>query len=242
MIDYRRSPASRGTTVQQDWRSWLPTEKAQVFREYEHHLESLYQMFSVSLNDALGLKQAGLVRLSQESIETTSELCERLTRPLAGMLRALFQHARHFGVVPNAAPLDPANYQGHKGQRSARLSGLLNRVLLSQRLQFLYKVSTLADMVEDLERDFHTAADALAEGQSYDLERKWNEVDTGHYDLNTCLRETFVLFKSFLIALPVEQLESFQETICDQSQFQQQHPPASHRPSRNRRMAAFAGE
>jgi len=34
------------------------------------------------------------------------------------------------------------------------MSSLLNRVLLSQRLQFLHKVSTLEEMVEDLGKDF----------------------------------------------------------------------------------------
>jgi len=44
------------------------------------------------------------------------------------------------------------------------MSGLLNHVLLSQRLQFLHKVSTLEEMVEDLGRDYRSAADDLAEG------------------------------------------------------------------------------
>lgn len=242
MIDHRRSPLPRGTSVQQDWRAWLSAEKAQLFHEYKHHLESLYNMFSVSLNDAIEFKQKGHVAMSQESIDTTSELCDRLSCPLAGILRALYEHARHYGTVPNAAPLNPANYRGHRGQRSARLSGLLNRVLLSSRLQFLHKVSTLAEMVEELGRDFGTAAEALAEGSSHDLQRMWNEVDADHYDLNTCLRETFVVLKSFLIALPVEQLGIFESAICDQSRVQRRHQPARRRAVRNSVRQAFARE
>jgi len=60
----------------------------------------------------------------------------------------------------------PANFQGQRGQRSARMSSLLNHVLLSQRLQFLHKVSTLEEMVEDLGKEFRLAADDLAEGTS----------------------------------------------------------------------------
>lgn len=242
MIDYRRSPSRRGTSVQQDWRAWLSAEKAQLFREYEHHLESLYNMFSVSLNEAIECKQIGQVAMSRESIDTTSELCERLILPLAGILRALHEHARHYGTVPNAAPLDPANYRGNRGQRSARLSGLLNRVLLSNRLQFLHKVSTLAEMVEDLGKDFRTTADALAEGSTHEPERMWNEVDADHYDLNTCLRETFVVFKSFLIALPAEQLGTFESAICDQSRPQKSDRPSRRRTVRNSVRTEFARE
>jgi len=242
VIDHRRSPLPRGTSVQQDWRAWLSAEKAQLFHEYKHHLESLYNMFSVSLNDAIECKQKGHVAMSQESIDTTSELCDLLIRPLAGILRALYEHARHYGTVPNAAPLNPANYRGQRGQRSARLSGLLNRVLLSNRLQFLHKVSTLAEMVEELGKDFGVAADALAEGSSHDLQRMWNEVDAHHYDLNTCLRETFVVLKSFLIALPVEQLGTFESAICDQSRVQRHAQPTRRRAVRNSVRAAFARE
>lgn len=237
MKDHSRPLVSRGRSVQQDWRACLPEEKAHVFQEHERHLESLYNMFSVSLNEAIELKLAGFRAKALCAVSMSSQLCERLSRPLAGTLRALHDHAKHYGTVPNAAPLDPENYQGTRGQRSARMSGLLDRVLFSHRLQFLYKVSTLQEMVEDLDRDFRNAADDLTGGQSVDPERGWQEVDLGHYDLNTCLRETIVLFKSFLVVLPAEQLGDFEKTVYVQSHFPNEGLVVSHR-----RMSAFAGQ
>ncbi len=216
----------------------LPEEKAHVFHDHEHELESLYNMFSVSLNEAIDLKIAGLRAKALSAISMSSELCERLTRPLSGTLRALHDHAKHYGTVPNAAPLDPENYHGPKGQRSARMSGLLDRVLFSHRLQFLYKVSTLEEMVEDLDRDFRNVAGDLAEGLCVDPERGWHDVDAGHYDLNTCLRETIVLFKSFLVVLPAGQLCDFEKAVHDQSFF----PSDDLATPRHRRMDAFAGQ
>ena len=233
-------PLSRGKCVRQDWHTCLPEEKAQVFCNLEHYLESLYNMFSVSLNEAIELKLAGLVEQALSAIAMSSELCERLARPLAGTLRALHDHAKHYGTVPNAAPLDPENYQGPRGQRSARISGLLDRVLFSHRLQFLHKVSTLEEMVEDLDHDFRTTAGDLAEGLCPDPERGWLEVDAGHYDLNTCLRETIVLFKSFLVVLPVAQLGDFEKTVQDQSQFP--NAEIAMPMPRHGRIRAFAGE
>jgi hypothetical protein len=237
-----RSPLPRGTSVQQDWRAWLPEEKAVVFHKQELRLEALYNMFSVSLDEAIGLKHRGFLAKSLQALGMTSELCGLLTCPLAGMLRALREHAKHYGTIPNVAPLDPANYQRHKGQRSARMSVLLNRVLLSHRLQFLHKVNTLEEMVEDLCKDFRTAIGDLTEGVSVRPERLWEEVEAEHYDLNTCLREAIVLFKSFLVVLPVDQLGAFQETVSEQSQVPASSLPASHRVFRHRRMSAIAGE
>ena len=49
----------------------------------------------------------------------------------------------------------------------------------------------------------------------------WAEVDADHCDLNTCLREATVVFKSFLIALPESQLVALQNAIREQSQLQE---------------------
>ncbi len=220
MKDYVRTP-TRGKSVKDDWRAWLPQEKAQVFHKQVHELESSYAMLSVSLDEAIELRQMGEPGKSLQAVGITSGLCKLLTQTLAGLLRALSEHAKHYGTIPNAAPLDPANFQGPRGQRSARMSGMLNRVLLSHRLQFLLKVSTLEEMVDDLGKDFRDAADDLAEGISLNPKRIWAEVDADHYDLNTCLRESIVLFKSFLIALPDGQLGAFQDTVRQQSRLQE---------------------
>jgi len=204
--DCVRPPSARGKSVKDDWRAWLPEAKALVFNKQVHELESNYVMLSVSLDEAIELRQLGQPGKSLQAVGITSGLCGLLTHTLAGLLRALSEHAKHYGTIPNAAPLDAANFQGQKGQRSARMSNLLNHVLLSQRLQFLHKVSTLMEMVEDLGKDFRQAADELAEGLSINPKEMWDEVDTDHYDLNTCLREAIVVFKSFLIALPESQL------------------------------------
>jgi hypothetical protein len=240
--DSSRPPTARGSSVRQDWCCWLPEEKALVFRMHEQHLESLYNMFSVALNEAIELRQRGYLCKSLMAIGMTADLGKLFTVPLAGMLHALYDHAKHYGLVPNAAPLDAANYRGLRGQRSARMSSLLSRVLLTQRLQFLQKVTTLEEMVEDLDGDFRAAALELADGLSIAPRHAWEAVDAVHYDLNTCLRETLVLFKSFLVVLPANQLPSFQKTVCKQWEAPGHACPVPQRAAQHRRMAAFARE
>jgi hypothetical protein len=240
--DSARSLSARGKSVKDDWRAWLPEAKAQLFDKLAHELESSYVMLSVSLDEAIELRQMGQLSKSLQAVGITSDLCKLLTEMLAGLLRALSEHAKHYGTIPNAAPLDPENFRCHRGQRSARMSNLLNRVLLSQRLQFLHKVSTLEEMVEDLGKDFRHAADDLAEGTSLNPKKMWDEVDEDHYDLNTCLRESIVVFKSFLIALPESQLGAFQDAVLQQSQLQEAEGSSRRSVIRHRRMTAIAGE
>ena len=208
------SPLSgRRGTVQDDWRARLPEEKSIVFTAYVRRLESTYDMLSVSLNEALALRHEGRLILCCQAVNVTPSLCARLSGALGSLIRVLSEHAKHYGTVPNAAPLNPQNFQTPKGQRSARMSGLLSKVLLSQRTQFLHKLSTLLEMVENLGKEYCTSAEELGAGMSTDPELLWKTIDAAHYDLNTCLRETIVLLKSFLRALPDDQLASFQKSV-----------------------------
>jgi hypothetical protein len=93
------------------------------------------------------------------------------------------------------------------------MSGLLSKVLLSQRTQFLHKLGTVLEMVENLGKEYCESAEELGTGLASDSILLWKTIDAAHYDLNTCLRETIVLLKSFLLALPDDQLLNFQKSV-----------------------------
>ena len=122
------------------------------------------------------------------------------------------------------------------------MSSLLNHVLLSQRLQFLHKISTLEEMVLDLGKDYRHAANDLADGVASHPKKMWDEVDSDHYDLNTCMREAIVVLKSFLIVLPESQLGAFQNTVRQQSPPLEAGVPSDQPAIRHRRMTTIAGE
>src|SRR5262249_19187755 len=201
---------------QDDWVAWLPQEKEEVFSAYRQELETTYNMFGVALNEALELRHAKLLSKSYRAATMTPALCGRLAACLGALLRALGEHAKHYGTVPNTASLDPSNFHGPKGQRIARMSDLLSRVLLTKRHQFLHKINTLAEMSSEIDKDFQWAVENLATGASVQPDTDWQVLDDAHYDINTCLREAIVLLKSFLLVLPEDQLGSFQKTVRGQ--------------------------
>ena len=238
-----RAPSARGMSVKDDWRAWLPEEKDRVFCAYVRQLEISYNILSISLDEALELRQQGLLSKASQAVWVTPELCTRFAAPLAAVLWSLSEHAKHYGTVPNAAPLDPANFQGRRCQRSAWLNGLLCRVILSERMQFLYKIGTLGEMVEDLSDDFCAATSEIAGSCAFVPDAVWEAADAAHYDLNTCLREAIVLLKCFLRALPEDELEAFQQTVT--LQMNASHPKRVNvlqRQLRHRRIAQPAGE
>jgi len=207
---------SRFTSVQEDWSAWLPPVKAELFESCAHQFELFYRMFSVSLNEALELRRTGKSAHSCRAVFVMPALCARLAVPLERMLRILREHAKHFGVVPNTAPLDASNFRGAREQHTARMNDLLRHVLLTQRSQFLHKIDTLEEMVLSIRNEFQEVATDLGSGASEVPSADWRTIDDAHFDLNTCLREAIVVLKSFLLVLPSNQLAVFQKTITDQ--------------------------
>ncbi len=204
---------SRFSSVQEDWSAWLPAAKGEVFESCVHQLELFYKMFSVSLNEALELRRTGKSGHSCRAIFVMPGLCARLAVPLERMLHTLGEHAKHFGIVPNTAPLDASNFRGAREQHTARMSDLLSHVLLTQRSQFLHKIETLEEMVLSIRKEFDEVASDLGSGVSEEPSADWRTIDDAHFDLNTCLREAIVVLKSFLVVLPNDQLSVFQKSI-----------------------------
>ncbi len=242
MRDCVHAPQARDASVKADWRAILPVEKNDVFGAYVQQFETSYTMFSISLNEAIELRQAGLLAKCSQVVWMASSLCARLARPLSATLRAIGEHAKHYGTVPSSAPLDSTNFKGTREQRSACMSGLLGRVLLTQRSQFLHKISTLHEMVENLDRKFRDSADELASGTSIDPQVDWKALDEAHYDLNTCLRESIVLLKSFIVAVPDDQLAGFQTSVSGQMRLFKEPAESRQFAARHRRMTPIAGQ
>jgi hypothetical protein len=208
----------RSESVSVDWRATLSPAKNHAYVSILRRMETSYCMFSVNLDEAIGMRRAGRMKKAYQLLSVTPALCEKMTSPLLGLLRAMTLHARHFETAPNLSCLDPGNFQNTKSQRTARFSSVLSHVLLTRRSQFLHKISALSELVEDLGISVATAAEELEEGPIYNSERYWDLLDASHYDLNTCLREAVVLLKSFFLALPEKQQSEFQVTYQREAQ------------------------
>jgi hypothetical protein len=228
--------------VKEAWHAWLPREKDQAYSEFVRQLDSGYYMFSVALNEALEHRRQGHLSKSYLAVCVTPDLATRLAGNLCAVLRALAEHAKHYGTVPATKPLDAENFLGAKEQRVAHMSDLLSKVLLTRRSQFLHKINALEEMVSDLGRDFRIAVENLTIGGSARPGTEWQIIDAAHYDLNTCLRETIVLLKSFFVILENDQVIAFQRVV--RAQIQASEPPRSFgdRFMRSRRMASVSGE
>lgn len=235
------SPVRCGS-VSQDWRKPLSNEKSEAYVMCVQRLEVAYRMFSVTLDEAFGMRKKCRFAQAQQMLSVSPALCNRLSLPLRSVLKSMRVHARHFGITPNLAALDPENFQNGRSQWAAHFHELFSRVLLTRRSRFMNKISTLEDLVDELDTSFGSTADGLLEGHSVRGERDWQILDRVHYDLNTCLRETAVLYKSFLHALPDTQLATFEATLKENCDAASESAVARTHHLAHRRMAFLKGQ
>lgn len=88
--------------------------------------------------------------------------------------------------LSNQSPLEPINFQSKRGQRAARHSHLVARVLLSEGSQFLNSLSSLEEIVDGLGGDLNDSARRLSTHRPF-AHQLWISLDSDHFDMNTCL-------------------------------------------------------
>jgi hypothetical protein len=235
-------PARRYNSVQQDWRAILPLAKGISFSNHTEELESAFLMFSVALDDSIALNRSGSGENASQGIRMVGELCALLALRITAVLHAMRQFSRHFGIAPNLAWLDASNFHSEQGQRAARHSNLVSHVLLSERSQFLNKVTTLEEIVDALGDEVIEVSRQLSGVQSAHSSWLWRFLDLSYFDLNTCLRETDILLKSFLFVLPDDQLAMFDFTVSGLGRVRRLKSYSSPELIRARRIATVAGE
>ena len=205
--------ARRMATVREDWTAWLPEEKDSLFDATLEELEVSYVILSVTLNDAFSLcKQRKLGPAREESV-MFADLFERLTGRVNGVLGALGEHGRRFGTLPNVLPLCADFFRSEHAQRVARANNLAYVIVLRTRARFFRKLAAIKQTLDALRNEARDIAGGIVDGSGVALPSQWRRLEVLHYDLNTCLRETTVVLKSFLCVLPSDELIPFRQRL-----------------------------
>lgn len=222
MVLSRSERCARSLTrrsVTDDWIRALPRDKNQIFEAIVRRWECSFAMVSVSLDDALAMRASGQLVCAREQVSVCAALLNRLSVSLVGFCDSLASRCRHIREIPLVKPLNTAFFRGTTAQTAAAWNGILHRVIFGDRPRFLQKLRILSSTLEQLEGEFNKVAGSIADSAT--AADCWAALDHLHYDFNTCLREAEVVFKSFLRALPNEQLAAFAGEI--------ENPPKSPR-------------
>lgn len=193
-------------SVSDDWITVLPGEKGELFDTVVGRWECAYAMMSVALDDALSLRSRGELVCARQQVAVAADLLKALASSLTSVCATLQHRGRMLSELPRVKPLNSAFFRGNTAQSAASWNEIIHRILFRGRSRFFHKLRILSEMLQQVEREFRESAGDIAKGMDTQPITSWLKLDDLHYDFNTCLRETEVVLKSFLRALPGEQL------------------------------------
>lgn len=198
--------------VEQDWLRVLPDDRQRFFAAQTTDWERSYGMLSVALNDALTARRRGDLVYARQQAACSADLARRLAHSLLPALSG-FARNRHWARSPIVQPMQPDLFRGEAAQRAATWNRLLHWPMGMRRWQFALKVRAVRHAMDRANARFCELAQEIAEGLSVHPGAAWLELETLHDDLNTVLREVFVVLKSFLCAVSADGYSAFQVAL-----------------------------
>jgi DNA segregation ATPase FtsK/SpoIIIE-like protein len=209
----KRGTSAVKHTVAEDWIAALPRDKSRLFESVVRDWESHYAMLSIALDDAISQRASGKLVSARQHAAVSSELLSRLAAVLIQSCEATAKRGRHLHNLPAVNPLNAGFFRGDTGRSAGTRSALLHNLLFVDRQRFFQKVRILSETIERLAEEFTVAAGDISDGISTRPVDSWKNLEALHDDFTTCMRESEVLLKSFLRALPSEQLAAFQDQL-----------------------------
>jgi hypothetical protein len=211
----KQNTSSAKRTVADDWIASLPRDKSKLFDCVVHEWESYYAMMSIALDDAISQRAAGKLVSARQQVAVASDLLARLAAGLIHACEIASRRGRHMASLPAVNPLNGEFFRGDAGRSAASRNVILHQVIFGNRQRFFQKVKALSELIQRLGEDFVLASADIAEGITTRPVESWRELESLHHDFTTCLRESEVLLKGFLRALPGDHLAVFQAQIAE---------------------------
>lgn len=187
----------------------MPREKERVFDAVIARWECIYAMMSIALDDAIARRSRGHLVSACQQVSVSSHLFGRLARSLVSFCATLTNRGRHIADLPVVTPLRTEFFRGDTGQSAASWNGILHHVLFGERSRFFHKLRILSATLEQLDFEYSEMSADVAGGLSTEPPSGWKTLECLHYDFTTCFREAEVVLKSFMLALPANQVANF---------------------------------
>jgi hypothetical protein len=207
-----RSLFIRRRSVRDDWIGAIPPEKRLTFDSTIQRWNTTYVIGSIALDEAFDLRNRGDLLHARQQAEISSELLLRLSADLVRSSEIIQDGARHVVDLPLVEPLKSSNFRSASAHRAASWNTLFHQVLFSARSRFFHKLRALGTTVTELAVEFDHTSARIVDGHAHDS-AAWSTLEMLHDDLNTCLRESEIVLKSFLRAIPVELTSDVRERL-----------------------------
>lgn len=183
-------------------RSLLAPEAEQIYRPVSLELETQIILLGISLNEALGQRDAG----DEENAWRLARLAlcqwERLAERVAVVLNTVSDHLPQAHSLVAVRDLTAHHFKSQAMVDSMRAGAMLHEVLFPSKSRYQFQVRIIRRAVETLTLEFSSSLSA-GEGAPGAAEQLWLTIDPSFHDFDLVIKESLLTFRAFLLAVPV---------------------------------------
>lgn len=186
-------------------RAPLSADADKIFQPISRELETQVILLGITLNEALGQRDAG----NEENARRLARLAmcqwERLAEIVAILLKSIADHVPQTHSLVSVRDFTAHQFKSPAMVESMQAGALLHEVIFRSKSRYQFQVRVIRRAVETLTSEFGGCLRA-AERASDATEGLWAAIDPSFHDFDLVVKESLLAFRAFLHALPVRML------------------------------------
>lgn len=179
----------------------LSPDVEKIYRPISLELETQIILLGISLNEALGQRQAG----NEENAWRLARLAlcqwDRLAEKVTVMLKSIADHFPQTRSLVSVRDLTAHEFKSNAMIESMRMGAMLHEVIFRSKPRYQFQVQVIRRAVDTLTLDFNGAIRA-AERAPDCAEDLWDKIDPSFHDFDLVVKESLLAFRAFLLAVP----------------------------------------
>jgi hypothetical protein len=186
----------------------LSRDREPIYEPVARDLEIEAGILGVSLNDAFEERDSGNAEIAWRLVRLSASEWSRLAETTTALLSVMAKYMPVARVSSPVRRLLPERFKSQNMIDYVRLHEMLQQFVFRSKLRFQLHVRILRRAVDTLSAEFrHLYRTAeRSEERSPEL---WRLLDLHFHDLDLLMKETLLAYRTFLLALPDNELRNF---------------------------------
>ncbi|MGH9401461.1 MAG: hypothetical protein ACRD2P_05065 [Terriglobia bacterium] len=162
-------------------------------------------LLGISLNEALGERDAGNEENAWRLVRLALCQWERLADVVAILLNSITDHFPQARSLVSVRDLTSNQFKSQAMIEFMRMGAMLHEVIFRSKPRYQFQVRVIRRAIDTLTSEFYGAIHAAEQAPeaSGDI---WGNIDPSFHDFDLVIKEALLAFRAFLLALPVSLL------------------------------------
>lgn len=186
----------------------LSPQREEVYQPVALEIETQTVILGISLNEALGERDAGNVDNAWRLVRLAVCQWDRLADILSILLNAIGENLPHTPSGVGVRNMAANRFRSRSMIEFVKMRELLDQVVFRSRMRYQTHLRVLRRALETLTADFRKTY-RTAERLPVAAQDMWSNLDPDFHDFDLLTKETMLAFRAFLVALPERALPAF---------------------------------